>query len=111
GLAFRVPRLQKIWADAAWRGKDLADWCQQQGGWALEIVEQEPGTRGFQVQPRRWVVERCFAWLSRNRRMAKDYERKLQTTATMMELAIVRLLFRRHAAHATPDGQGHCSSS
>jgi putative transposase len=111
GLAFRVPRLQKIWADAAYRGKDLADWCQQQGGWALEIVEREPGTRGFQMQPRRWVVERCFAWLSRNRRMAKDYERKVQTSETLMELAIVRLLIRRHAAHATPNVQGHCSSS
>jgi putative transposase len=59
GLAFRVPRLQKIWADAAYRGKDLAEWRQQQGnGWELEIVEREPGTRGFQVQPHRWVVER-----------------------------------------------------
>lgn len=97
GLAFRVPRLKKIWADAAYRGKELADWCQQQGGWALEIVEREPGTRGFQVQPRRWVVERCFAWLSRNRRLAKDYERKVQTSETLMELAITRLLIRRLA--------------
>jgi putative transposase len=59
GLAFFVPRLKKIWADAAYRGKELADWCQQQGtGWDLEIVERAPGTHGFQVQPRRWVVER-----------------------------------------------------
>src|SRR5262249_3578795 len=80
GLAFFVLRLQKIWADAAYRGKELADWCRQQGdGWDLEIVGREPGTQGFQVQPRRWVVERCFAWLSRNRRLAKDYERKVQT--------------------------------
>jgi putative transposase len=80
GLAFRVPRLQKIWAHVAYRGKNLADWCQQYGGLELEIVEREPGTRGFQVHPRRWVVERCFAWLSRNRRLAKDYERKVQTS-------------------------------
>jgi putative transposase len=96
GLAFRVPRLQKLWADAAYRGKDLADWCQQQGdGWDLEIVEREPGTRGFQVQPRRWVVERCFAWLSRNRRLAKDYERRVQTSETLIEVAAARLLLRR----------------
>jgi transposase len=58
GLAPLVPQLRKIWADAAYRGQELADWCQQDGGWDLEIVKREPGTRGFQVQPRRWVVER-----------------------------------------------------
>jgi putative transposase len=47
GLAPLVPRLKKIWADAAYRGQELADCCQQQGGWELEIVEREPGTRGF----------------------------------------------------------------
>ena len=58
GLAFFVPRLKKIWADAAYRGKELAEWCQQQGdGWDLEVVERKPGTRGFSVQPRRWVIE------------------------------------------------------
>src|SRR5262249_34448066 len=65
GLAYFVPRLKKIWADAAYRGKDMADWCRQQGeGWEFEIVEREPGARGFQVQPRRWIVERSLAWLS-----------------------------------------------
>src|SRR5258706_4221164 len=96
GLAYFVPRLTKIWADAAYRGKELAEWRQQQGtGWDLEIVEREPGTRGFQAQPRRWVVERSFAWLSRNRRLAKDYELKVQTSETLMELAGIRLLLRR----------------
>jgi putative transposase len=95
GLAPLVPRLQKIWADAAYRGKDLADWCEQYGGWVLEIVEREPGTRGFQVHPRRWVVERCFAWWSRNRRLSKDYERKVQTSETLIELVTIRLRLRR----------------
>jgi len=96
GLAFFVPRLTRIWADAAYRGKALAEWCLQRGdGWDLEIVEREPGTRGFQVQPRRWVVERSFAWLSRNRRLAKDYERKVQTSETLIEVAATRLLLRR----------------
>jgi putative transposase len=96
GLAFRVPRPKKIWSDAAYRGKDLADWCRQQGdGWELEIVEREPGTRGFQVQPRRWVVERPFGWLFRNRRLNKDYERKVQTSETLIEVAMIRLLLAR----------------
>ncbi len=98
GLAFFVPRLQTIWADAAYRGKGLAQWCRHQGkGWDLEIVEREPGSRGFSVQLRRWVVERSFAWLIRNRRLAKDYERKVQTSETLIEVAAIRLLLRRVA--------------
>src|SRR6476646_7101006 len=98
GLAYFVPRLKKIWADAAYRGQELADWCQQQGGWELEIVERQPGSRGFNVQPRRWVVERSFAWLVRNRRLAKDYERKVQTSETLIEIAAIRLILRRFAS-------------
>lgn len=81
GLAPFVPRLQKIWADAAYRGKELADWCQREGTWEDEVVERAPGARGFSLQPRRWVVEHSFAWLVRNRRLAKDYERRAQTSA------------------------------
>lgn len=100
GLACFVPRLKKIWADAAYRGKELAEWCQQQGdAWELEVVERAPGTRGFNIQPRRWVVERCFAWLSRNRRMARDFERMVQTSGTLIELAASRLVLRRLARH------------
>jgi putative transposase len=51
--------------------------------------------RGFSVQPRRWIVERTFGWLSRNRRMSKDYERKVQTSETLIELATIRLLVVR----------------
>jgi len=51
------------------------------------------------VQPRRWVVERSFAWLSRNRRLARDYERRVQTSETLIEVAATRLLLRWLAAH------------
>jgi putative transposase len=95
GIAFFVPRLKTIWADAASRGKELADWCQQQGGWELEVAEREPGTQGFQVQPQRWVVERSFVWLSRNRRLAKDYVRQVQTSETLIEVSVTRLVRRR----------------
>ena len=73
----------------------MANWCKQQGGWDLEVVERPPGTQGFCVQPRRWVVERSFAWLIRNRRLAKDYERKVQTSETLIEVAATRLVLRR----------------
>jgi putative transposase len=98
-LAFFVPRLKRIWADSAYRGQELADWCKRQGdGWDLEVVERAPGTRGFTVQPRRWVVERSSAWLVRNRRLAKDYERLVQTSETWVEVAAARLALRRSAA-------------
>jgi putative transposase len=58
-------------------------------------VEREPGTHGFSVQPRRWVVERSFAWLMRNRRMSKDYERKVHTSEKLIEVAMIRLLVAR----------------
>jgi len=95
GLKYFVPRLKKIWADAAYRGQELADWCIAQGDWDLEVVERTPGVRGFAVQPKWWVVERTFGWLSRNRRMSKDYERKVQTSETLIEVVMIRLLIAR----------------
>jgi putative transposase len=110
GRAYFLPRLKKIWADAAYRGKELADWCRQQGaGWELEVVEREPGKRGFSLQSHRWIVERSFAWLSRNRRLAKDYERKVQTSETLIEVAMIRLLLARLGQHPTLSQTGSSS--
>ena len=95
GLKFFVPRLKKIWADAAYRGKELADWWKAQGDWDLEVVERIPGVRGFSVFPKRWVVERTFGWISRNPRMSKDDQRKVQTSETLIEVATIRLLIAR----------------
>jgi putative transposase len=87
--------LKTIWVDSAYRGKDLADWCNTVGAWDLEVVECTRGMRGFAVRPKRWIVERTFGWLSRNRRMSKDYERNVQTSETLIELAMIRLLVAR----------------
>jgi putative transposase len=105
GLKPLVPRLTKIWADGAYTSKTLACWCEGYGGWDLEIVGRDPGTQGFAVQPRRWVVEpgalrAGFAWLVRNRRLRIDDERKVQTSETLIEVAMIRLLLRRLARHA-----------
>lgn len=71
----RWPRLVKIWADAIYKGdKHLKRWVQDNFQWDLEVVERDPLLTGFQVLPKRWVVERTFAWLGRNRRLSKDYE-------------------------------------
>ena len=99
------PSPEEIWADGAYTSGKLARWCKDYGGWDLEIVGRDPGARGFAVQPRRWVVEpgalwAVFAWLVRNRRLRIDYERKLQTSEALIEVAMIRLLLRRLAKGA-----------
>ena len=96
-----LPRLKKIWADGAYTGEKLAGWCKEQGEWELEIVERSSAdTEGFAVLPHRWIVERTLGWLMRNRRLSKDYERKVQTSETFMEVAMIRLMLRRLARGA-----------
>jgi putative transposase len=95
GLVPLVPCLKKIWADGAYSGKEFARWCEQEGGWELEVVERAREAQGFEVLPKRWIVERTFSWLIRNRRLSKDYERKVQTSETFIKVAMIRLLLRR----------------
>ena len=97
GLAPLVPRLKKIWADGAYSGKALAEWCHDRGGWTLEVVNKRAEVGGFEVLPRRWVVKRTFAWLGRQRRSSKDYERKVKTSETMIQIAMSRLMLARLA--------------
>src|SRR5260370_40978643 len=65
------------------------------GDWELEVVKRPFGVRGWSQQPKRWIVERTFAWLLRSRRLVADYERKVQTSETLIELAMIRLLVAR----------------
>jgi putative transposase len=100
GLKPLVPRLKKLWADGAYSGKELAKWCDEQGGWELEIVERDKEAEGFEVVAKQWIVERTLGWLRRERRLAKDYERKVQTSETLIEVAMIRLILRRLARAA-----------
>ena len=100
GLAPLVPRLGKIWADGAYGGEPLSRWCREEGGWDLEIAERNRETKGFEVIPKRWAVERTFSWIGRNRRMSKDYERKVQTGECLMKIALIRLILGRLAGAA-----------
>ena len=77
-LLGRFPRLRLIWADAGYAGQ-LVDWVMSVSGWALEIVRRPRDSHQFEVLPRRWVVERTFAWLGRCRRLSKDYEELPET--------------------------------
>jgi putative transposase len=95
-LARSFPTLQKLWADGAYQG-DLADFVQETLGAVLEIVERAEGQRGFQIVPRRWVVERTFGWFEWYRRLSRDYERLLDSSASMVYLASIRILLKRLA--------------
>jgi putative transposase len=88
------PRLRLIWADGGYAGK-LVEWVRSVCGRALEIVKRSDDVKGFKLLPRRWVVERTFGWLGRNRRLSKDYEGRTDTSEAMIYWAMTRLMVRR----------------
>ena len=90
-----VKTIKKIWADGGYRGADFIQWVKEQFDCVFEIVKREENVEGFQLLPRRWVVERTFAWLSRFRRLSKDYERKPTSSAGHVYVASIRLMLRR----------------
>jgi putative transposase len=120
------PRLSHVWLDAGYRGKDKGrGWVEKVLGWTVDLVERprKPAPeevlkswaeqwrkegvevdwekllppRGFQVLPRRWVVERTFSWIDHNRRMSKDYERLTETSEAFIYVAMSRLMVKRLA--------------
>ena len=87
-------RLLKIWVDKGYQG-DLISWFQEQWQIVIEVVSAEQDQKGFAVQPRRWVVERTFAWLGKYRRLSKDYERDSLSSESLIYLASIRTLLKR----------------
>ena len=120
-----LPRLSHLWVDAGYQGRGK-EWVEQELGLSVEVVHRTPKPtsekiariwaqewakegreidwqrllprRGFEVLPRRWVVERTFSWLSQNRRMSKDYERLCATGEAFVYAAMTRLMVRRLAS-------------
>ena len=120
----QFPRLHHLWLDGGYRGEDKGkDWVEKTLGWSAELVERprQPAPKevlmtwarewategvavdwqkllsppGFQVLPRRWVVERTFSWIDQNRRMSKDYERLCASGEAFVYAAMSRLMMRR----------------
>jgi transposase len=89
-----APTLRHVFVDGGYEG-DWAEWAAEEEGVTIEVVRRSPGTRGFVVQARRWVVERTFAWFGRNRRLSRDVELYEQTTETLIYLASCHLLLKR----------------
>ena len=90
-------RLKAIFADRAYARNGLPAWVHTRFGWVLQTVLRPVEARGFVVLPKRWIVERTFAWLARHRRHAKDYERNPETSEAMIYVAMIHLMSRRLA--------------
>ncbi|WP_093267576.1 IS5 family transposase [Saccharopolyspora shandongensis] len=102
-LAARFPSIALVWADGGYANSivnGLLAWAKENLGLVLEIVKRSDEAKGFRVLPRRWVVERTFGWLVRNRRLARDYERLTANSETMIKLAMIRLMATRLAGQA-----------
>lgn len=91
------PWLRHVFADGGYAGTKLQTELSEHGTWTIEVVKRPKGMRGFDVLPRRWVVERTFAWLGRCRRLAKDVEATLTSAVAWVFIAHIRLLTRRLA--------------
>ena len=103
-LKRELPRMELLWADGAYT-RGFREWAEEERGWRVEVphhrdrqlwrygLKEKP--RGFLVLPRRWVVERTFAWLGQARRLAKDYEKLPETGVAMIQWAMSRIMLRR----------------
>lgn len=100
-LKEKFKRLKVIFADSAYGRNGLPDWVQATFGWVLQTVLRPVGIKGFVTLPKRWIVERTFAWLARWRRHSKDYERNPQSSESMIYISMISLMSRRLAAAKT----------
>ena len=91
------PFIDRIFADGGYAGEKMALVMWRTGAWKLEIVKRSDAN-GFQVLPKRWIVERTFAWISRKRRLARDFERSATTVVAFVRIAMIRIMLRRLAA-------------
>jgi putative transposase len=104
GACFVLPQLQAacrrlkvVFADSAYGRDSLPAWVRATFGWMLQTVLRPVRAKGFVVLPKRWIVERTFAWIARHRRHARDYERNPETSEAMIYIAMISLMSRRLA--------------
>ena len=99
GLKLVFPRLKRVWADQGFQGWEFKAWLEGALGWAPELTSgvSKPGRAGFRVAPRRWVVGRSFAWVSRFRRCVREFEFLPESSEAMIYGCMVRLMVARLA--------------
>src|SRR5262249_17005267 len=101
------PRLRKIWADSKYHNHSLYAHIRDHvdGDWELEIVSRPPGTKGWILLPKRWVVERTFAWIGRCRINSKEYERLTESSEAQVQISMVRPVLKRLTPSENDPGQ------
>ena len=90
-----VAGLELVWADGGYSGEKMLNWVKATVGWVWEVIKRPEAVKGFVLLPRRWVVERTFAWLSFCRRLSKDYEVKPCCSEGMIYLAMIAITAKR----------------
>jgi len=95
------PFIERIYGDGGYQGPKAAKAAAKIGYWTIEIVERLSTAVGFEVLPKRWIVERTLAWLSRFRRLARDFERYARTVAAFIHLAMIRIMLKRLVASSS----------
>lgn len=88
-------RIELVWVDGGYRGPDLLNYVRRLWGWTWQVVLRTDEKKGFKVLPRRWVVERTFAWILNARRLSMDYEKTRKNSQSMVYLAMLPLMIRR----------------
>ncbi len=96
-IRFLYPWLRHIFADGGYAGAKLRAALKRMGQGTVEIIKRSDSAKGFEVLPRRWVVERTFAWLGRCRRLAKDFEATIASAVAWVFVAHIRTLTRKLA--------------
>jgi len=105
GIRGRFPQLGLVWVDGGYVNSvdaGLVGWAHERENLEIVAVPRNADVKGFQVLPRRWVVERTFGWLTRCRRLARDYERKTAHAEAMIQVAMIRLMAARLAGEELP---------
>jgi transposase len=95
------PWLRQIFADGGYAGDKLEGPLSEIGAWTVEIVKRSDTARGFELLPRRWVVERTFAWLNRNRRLTKDFGQTIASATACLFIVSAQAFIRRIAKPVT----------
>lgn len=88
-------KIKLVWADGGYRGDDLLNWVRDTMNWAWEVVLRSDDVKGFVLIPKRWVVERTFAWIYQSRRLSKDYEKTILSSESMVYLSMIRINLNR----------------
>jgi transposase len=95
----KFPWLRHVFADGGYAGQKLRRALTKLGDWTIDIIRRSDTAKGFELLPRRWVVERTFAWLGRSRRLAKDWESSIESAIAWLFIAHIRIITRRLARH------------